>query len=509
VLELGCGTGLLLFRIAPTCTRYLGTDFSPAALSYVREQLEKPGCALPQVSLLQQNADDFTGIEPAAWDAVIINSVVQYFPGVDYLLRVLRRAVEAVAPGGFIFIGDVRSRPLLKALHASVELHKAEADLSVAQLRQRVERRVDQEEELVIDPAFFTALTHHLPQISHVEVQPKRGRYYNELTQFRYQVIIRVGDQKLRRTEGLSWIDWRDYRWEPAELRRRLAQHESETLALTNVANARLVLPVRIVEMLAAPNAPQAVGELRELLRAAKDDGIDPEELYRLGNELSYEVHLNWARHNADGSFDVFFRRITDAETCVPTVAHFPIESACVKSLNDYVNHPLRGKQARQFGPQLKSFLKKRLPEHMVPASFVILDELPLLPNGKIDRSALPSPEASRPDLPHAFVAPRTSIEQSLAATWSDLLGLPQVGIHDNFFDLGGHSLLTTQLISRVRELFQIELPLRQVFQQPTVAELATAIEQAQNNGLSSNAPQIVPLSREARRMARPVRSNP
>ncbi len=135
VLEIGCGTGLLLFRIAPQLQRYLGTDFSPAALNYVREQLAEPGYALPQVSLLQQNADDFTNVEPASCDAVIINSVVQYFPGVDYLMRVLRGAVEAVAPGGFIFIGDVRSLPLLKALHASVELHKAEAGLPVAQLR--------------------------------------------------------------------------------------------------------------------------------------------------------------------------------------------------------------------------------------------------------------------------------------------------------------------------------------------------------------------------------------
>src|SRR6185503_20173531 len=121
------------------------------------------------------------------------------------LMRVLRGAVEAVAPGGFIFIGDVRSLPLLKALHASVEQHKAGAASTSEQLRRRVERRIEQEEELLIDPAFFTALKQHLPHISHVEVEPKRGRYHNELTRFRYQVTLRGDDQRIASADDLSW----------------------------------------------------------------------------------------------------------------------------------------------------------------------------------------------------------------------------------------------------------------------------------------------------------------
>ncbi|HEU4876161.1 MAG TPA: phosphopantetheine-binding protein, partial [Pyrinomonadaceae bacterium] len=310
----------------------------------------------------------------------------------------------------------------------------------------------------------------HLPEISHVEVEPKRGRFHNELTRFRYQVTLRVGDQRLT-SEDLSWVDWRKDRWELMELRRRLIENKPETLALTNVANARL------------------------------GEGLDPEDLYRLADSLPYQVHLSWARHGKEGSFDVIFTQRSE------TRFQFPFDLDAVKPLNDYVNHPLSAKQARQAGPQLRNFLKSLLPEHMVPASFVILDELPLLPNGKLDRRALPAPEAVRPDLPQAFVAPRAGVQQSLAGIWSDLLGLPQVGIHDNFFDLGGHSLLTTQLISRVRELFKVELPLRQVFQQPTIAALAIAIEQEQNNGTRSEIPKIVRVDREARRLARPVRS--
>jgi amino acid adenylation domain-containing protein len=129
-LEIGCGTGLLLFRLAPHCESYTGTDFSPAALGYVRQQLTTLGSD-DEVLLLERRADDFRDIEPNSFDAVILNSVVQYFPSVNYLLRVLEGAVRATRSGGFVFVGDVRSLPLLEAFHTSVELAKADAALPI------------------------------------------------------------------------------------------------------------------------------------------------------------------------------------------------------------------------------------------------------------------------------------------------------------------------------------------------------------------------------------------
>ena len=195
VLEIGCGTGLLLFRIAPHCTYYVGTDFSAEGLGCVQQQLGQ--LALPQVRLWQQMADDFEGVVAGAFDVVILNSVVQYFPSVDYLMHVLEGAVQAVSAGGYIFVGDVRSLPLLEAFHAAVELFQASAVLSTQELQERVYKQIQQERELVIDPAFFPTLKQHLPQIRQVEVQPKRGWHHNELTQFRYDVILQVGGRML------------------------------------------------------------------------------------------------------------------------------------------------------------------------------------------------------------------------------------------------------------------------------------------------------------------------
>jgi amino acid adenylation domain-containing protein len=226
VLEIGCGTGLLLFRIAPHCTRYVAADFSPIALDYIQQTLSLRNEDLPQLELLQRRADNFDDIEAGAFDLVILNSVVQYFPSIDYLLHVIEGAARVVQPGGSIFIGDVRSLPLLEAFHRSVQLHQAPPSLPPVQLEQRVKRHMAQEEELIIDPAFFTSLRKQFSQIGDVDVLSKHGNYQNEMTQFRYDVILHVGeplDVQLESNGNLK--SWARYANNPLEGRfaRRLA----------------------------------------------------------------------------------------------------------------------------------------------------------------------------------------------------------------------------------------------------------------------------------------------
>ena len=120
---------------------------------------------------------------------------------------------------------------------------------------------------------------------------------------------------------------------------------------------------------------------------------------------------------------------------------------------------------------------KQKLPDYMVPSSFVFLDQLPLTPNGKVDRRALPAPDPGRSGLESGFVGPGNPIEEMLASIWAEVLKLDRVGIQDNFFELGGHSLLATRVMSRVREAFQVEVPMRSLFEAPTVAGLAEVIE--------------------------------
>jgi non-ribosomal peptide synthetase component F/acyl carrier protein len=126
---------------------------------------------------------------------------------------------------------------------------------------------------------------------------------------------------------------------------------------------------------------------------------------------------------------------------------------------------------------ELRTHVANALPHYMVPSAFVFIDEFPLTPNGKVDRRALPEPDQLRPDLGAAFVAPSTPTEETLASMWAEVLGLARVGVHDSFFELGGHSLLATQVTSRIRTAFNLEIPLRNLFERPTIAELAQEID--------------------------------
>ena len=128
----------------------------------------------------------------------------------------------------------------------------------------------------------------------------------------------------------------------------------------------------------------------------------------------------------------------------------------------------------------MRHFLAERLASYMIPSAFVTLDALPLAPNGKVNRRALPEPGSARPELEVAFVAPRTPAEALLAEIWSEVLGLDHVGVDDRFLEFGGNSLLATQIISRIINRFQVELPLRSLFEAPTVASMAVAITQNQ-----------------------------
>ena len=478
VLEIGCGTGLLLSRIAPNCQQYWGCDYSIAALQHV-EQVCSTVEGLKHVRLLHQMADNFAAIPKGEFDTVVINSVVQYFPSVEYLLQVIEGAIATIGQKGTLFVGDVRSLPLLEPYHAAVQLARAEPERSIEQWQSQVHSSIATEEELLIDPRFFIALQTRFPQITWVEIQPKRGHSENELTQFRYDVTLHLGTdvQTLALSEAevtvVPWLNWQLDQLSFSQIQNQLVEEQPELLGIRCVPNQRVQQALQTWKWLSNPPGVETVGQLREMLTQQPVTSINPEQFCQLGQQLGYSVHLSWWGSSQDGCYDVMFCRNSKAAQG----AFWDSSAIAAKPWTDYTNNPLHGKLVQKLVPQVREFIQQKLPNYMVPQAFVVLNALPLTPNGKVDRRALPKLDTASRNLSTSFVSPQTPIEAQLVQIWGEVLGLERIGIKDNFFEIGGHSLLATQVISRINSAFGIDLSVQKMFEFPSVAAIASYIE--------------------------------
>lgn len=464
VLEIGCGTGLLLFRLAPECLKYCATDFSATVVERLKTQLG----SLPQVTVWRAEADDFSAIETGAFDLVVLNSVAQYFPGADYLERVVRGAVAAVRPGGHVFVGDLRSLGLWEAFHTSVEVTRAGAGVRREEIQKAVQRRLRQEPELVIGNEWFAELAARVPEITAVETQLRRGWSANELTAFRYDVWLEVRSNAPQDAVPAA-LDWESFRTLSA-LQTHLSVHKPDAVVIRRVPNGRVAEAVAALAWLRGGGETDTVGASRQQWMQSSPARIEPEAIWKMAAACGYEAHVGWGE--TEETMDALLRQPQPGTG--PLAWGWQPVRRVDPSRHKHTNDPQHGGAGHQLIPILREYLRERLPDHMVPSAFVIMEALPLTPNGKVDRKNLPSPDTRRDEtVTGGFVAPRTKVEGQIARVWQEVLGVDTVGVHDNFFDLGGHSLLMVRTHGRLAELFKGELSIVDLLRYPTVASLA------------------------------------
>jgi len=272
------------------------------------------------------------------------------------------------------------------------------------------------------------------------------------------------------RSQGLNWQ--RDG-LTLLGLKDLLAGERPEALCVSDVPNRRVLADVRAAELLTSRSAPATVAELRQTVRELSDSGIDPEEIRALGEEAGYRVEARWPESGAAACFDaVFVPGSNGHDLPDPGLGH-----GAAGEVNSYANNPLRPLIAERLLPELRAHLQEKLPDYMLPAAFVFLDSLPVTPNGKVDRRALPDSAPAGLNQRADFAPPRTPAEETLAKIWAETLGVDRIGIHDNLFEMGGHSLMVAQIVARLRDAFSVELPLRSLFERPTVGALAEHID--------------------------------
>ena len=373
VYEVGCGTGLLLTRIAPRCEHYMASDFAPAVVNVLKEQLEVFPDLSERVCVREGAADDFTGIEDNSFDTVILNSVVQYFPRLAYLTKVIENAARVVKPGGHVYIGDVRSLPLLPAFAASVELFRAAPDASLEALRTGVRHRIEREKELVLSPSYFLDLPHHIARISRVEIRPARSRANNEMALYRYQVVLHVGDERSP-APLLDFIDWNDRNCNLQAIGSMLDSHPDEMLGVKHIPNGRIEMDVAVIEALNDLPILATVADVRQRVASHTAGGIRPEDLVEFAAARGFRVDISWAAARQDGSYDaLLFSGHTQTPGQPPVIAWPAPESA---DLVRFANWPGQEKLRREQTEMLESYFKENLPTECHVDHVEIVDAL-------------------------------------------------------------------------------------------------------------------------------------
>jgi ubiquinone/menaquinone biosynthesis C-methylase UbiE len=387
VYEIGCGTGMPLLRIAPHCERYVAVDFSPVVLARLREQLQTIPAARDRVELQERRADDFDGLEENSFDTVVLNSIVQYFPNATYLTSVLEKAIHVVKPGGHVFVGDTRNLNLLQVFASSVETFQAADETSAEDLRHRILRRMEREQELVVSPAYFLNLKSRFPKLSRVEIQPRCGRADNEMTHYRYDAILHV-DGETEASSGDEFHDWKENTWTLDEIRSMLSLHPNERQGIKRIRNARNERDLAALAALKGADAAQTAGKLRRESNQYVTKGIHPQDCVDLmAEELEFAVYLSWAACRPDGSFDVFFVPTASLHGMnMPAIDWPKLEASALVRLT---NAPGSGKLRNELVNQLLAHCKHNLAEDTVAIEIVLVDAMPRLAGGSVDSLAL------------------------------------------------------------------------------------------------------------------------
>ena len=382
--------------------------------------------------------------------------------------------MDLLAPGGALFIGDVRNHSLQGAFQTGVALaHTTTTD--TAEIRQRVQRALLGEPELLLAPEFFTSWAAEHASVAGLGIEVKRGLADNELNRYRYDVTIHTTPTPVRSLASAPTWAWTQCAGLPG-LHTRLISQRPAAVRVTEIPRAGLIADVHLEAALAA-GLPVADARAQA---SATPDTATAEQLHRLGETTGYRVAVTWGA--APGALDAVFITATDLDgQHIPPLTDLylpPTEVAHQRST--HANDPQTNTKISAVRQQLSA----RLPEYMVPAQIVVLEEFPLTSSGKIDRKALPAPVFAAT----AFRAPQTQTEKIVADAFAEVLGVDRVGLDDSFFDLGGDSLSAMRVIAAINTSLDAGLAVRTLFDAPSVRSLS------QQLGRHDSAAEVVPV---------------
>jgi amino acid adenylation domain-containing protein len=455
VLEIGVGAGLIMAPVAPHVELYWGTDLSGTVIETLRRQTAADPVLADRTRFTAGPAHVLEGVPAGTFDTVVINSVAQYFPSVDYLTDVIAKAFSLLGDTGAVFLGDIRDLRLLRCMRAGV--HRVEnPDDSPAAARFAVDRAVERETELLVDPGMFDTLADVLDGFGGVDIRIKQATYDNELSRYRYDVVLHKRPGSTVSLAEVPTVAW-DETGGLAGLAARLRDERPAAVRVTGIPNGRLTPDLTVVAEIDGVPVP---------------DGVDVTALTETGSRTGYRALITWTSGVTDGRLDAVFVPDGGADEQLPAYRDLYLPDTAPER---YANDPLAGRKDGALVTGLRDALAARLPDYMVPAALVVLDALPITPNGKLDQRALPAPDLATSA---SELQPATPEEETVARIFAEVLGLPRVGADDDFFRQGGDSIVSIQLVSKARAA-GLRLSAQDVFAHRTVRGIAAAATQA------------------------------
>jgi amino acid adenylation domain-containing protein len=468
VLEIGCGTGLIFYQLAPHIKKYIGTDISKSGINALSKEIDKEKSSFPETKLLACAGHEIALAPNEDIDTIIINSVIQYFPGEDYLTDVLSKSISLLNGNGKIIVSDVRDLRLLKVFKSYLSLSRLPADLDKKEFSYVVGQEILKEEELCVSPEYFYHLKSIFPQITHIDIQWKQGDYVNELISYRYAVIIYVGINN--QTVTPAWQKWESA--SDAGSVRQLIQNKQPVIALSDVPNPRLAKEA-LLEQGLNDTAIYTTGDLSAYISSDNTECRQANNVIQVAKAQGYHCRFYV---NADPlKLNLLLQLNTGDEFIAPLYNTYSQDKYA------FTNIPLLATICTLMQRDVYKVLIEQLPNYMVPASLTILSQLPLTNNGKIDRQFLMQRNNSFRNQPSNYKPARTPVEKTLVSIWQELLAIDKVGISDNFFELGGNSLIAIRIMITLEKATGQDMPLSSLFEYPTIEQLAAIIQNTSN----------------------------
>ncbi|CAE7222058.1 Destruxin synthetase [Pyrenophora teres f. teres] len=487
VLEIGSGTGMILFNLGDGLQSYVGLDPSRKAVQFIAETAKSiPGLA-SKIRMYKATAADVGRLEqPVAASLVVVNSVVQYFPSLDYLFKMVQQLVELEGTRT-LFFGDVRSCALHREFLATRAVHMAGDKATKADIRRMVADMERVERELLVDPAFFTALPSRLPGlVEHVEILPKKMKATNELSCYRYAAVVHVRPRDgqtqelaIRDVAHDRWIDFAERRLDRQSLLQQLKSLSSApAVAVSNIPYSKTIVSRCLVHSLdgteaETPDSPDWLASVHQ--RAQDCPSLSATELVELAQEVDCRVEISWSRqHSQQGGLDAIFHRYQPL-TGERVMFRFPTDHA-ERPLHSLSSRPLRQQFLQKTQQRLLEMLEAQLPTYMVPQTLAILDAMPVNQNGKVDRKALEQQIDTQKGQSGLKRQPETETQRTMQQLWAGVLAIDadSIGLDDSFFRLGGDSIAAMKLVGEARRA-GIHLTVADLFRNPKLDQLTAA----------------------------------